>query len=158
MDSAAGHGKWAWPLAGALACLGLGTAVGLSTAGGVGTWYRELVRPIGTPPSWVFGPVWTVLYLMMGVALGRFVHRKSYQAVWVFAMQFGLNLLWTPVFFGMQRIDAALAVICAMACGVVATILMAWKVDRVAAWLLVPYLIWVGYATYLNAGFFVLQR
>jgi benzodiazapine receptor len=158
MMSVTGNGRWAWPIMGALVCLGLGTASGLATVGGDGSWYRELVRPLGTPPSWVFGPVWTVLYLLMGLALGRLIFRKRYQAVTVFGIQFGLNLLWTPVFFGMQRIDAALALICAMGLGLVATISMAWKVDRVAAWLLVPYLIWLGYATYLNAGFLILAK
>jgi tryptophan-rich sensory protein len=145
-------------LIGALLCLGLGTASGLSTVGGGDSWYRELTKPPGTPPGWVFGPVWSVLYLMMGTALGRLVSRRSWQVVWVFAMQMVLNLVWTPVFFGMHQIAAALAVICALWFGVLATILLAHKKDRVSAWLLMPYLAWVSYATYLNAGLFWLNR
>ena len=151
-------GRWGWSLLGAVVCLGLGTASGLSTVGGADSWYRELVKPPGTPPGWIFGPVWSVLYLLMGTALGRFVSRRSWQVVWVFAMQMGLNLVWTPVFFGMHQIAAALAVICALWLGVLATILMAYKHDRVSAWLLMPYLAWVTYATYLNAGLFWLNR
>jgi translocator protein len=151
-------GSWGWPLLGAVTCLALGTASGLSTAGGMGSWYRELVKPSGTPPSWVFGPVWSVLYLMMGTALGRLIHRRAWSAVAAFGFQMILNLAWTPVFFGAHRIGAALFVIVSMWLGVWATILLARKSDPLAAGLLVPYLVWVSYATYLNAGFFWLNR
>jgi translocator protein len=151
-------GKWLLPVLGALVCLGLGTASGLSGAGGDGAWYRSLVKPPGTPPPWLFGPVWSALYLMMGVALGRLVHRKAWQSVWVFGMQMVLNLVWTPVFFGAQRIDAALAIIAGLWFGIVALIQMGWKVDKISAALLLPYLGWVSYATYLNAGFYWLNR
>lgn len=152
-----GQGEWLWPLACALLCLGLGAASGLSTVGGPGGWYQALVRPPGTPPPWVFGPVWSVLYVLMGVALGRMVFRKAWSAVWVFVIQFALNLMWTPVFFGAHRIDVALAVIAAIWFGVVSTIQLAGKVDKVSAWLLGPYLAWVSYAAYLNAGFYWLN-
>lgn len=151
-------GKWLWPIGCAVACLALGIASGLSSAGGGDDWYQHLVKPPGTPPSWVFGPVWSVLYLMMGVALGRLVHRKAWPAVWVFGMQFVLNLMWTPVFFGGHLITVALAIIGALWFGIVALIQLAGKVDKVSAWSLAPYLVWVSYATYLNAGFFWLNR
>lgn len=150
-------GKWLWPIGCALACLGLGIASGLSSAGGGGEWYQNLAKPPGNPPSWVFGPVWSVLYLMMGVALGRLVHRKAWHAVYVFAMQFVLNLVWTPVFFGAHEIAVALAIIGALWLGIVALIQMTWNVDRPSSMLLLPYLVWVSYATYLNAGFFWLN-
>lgn len=150
-------GKWLWPLGCALLCLGLGTASGLSTVGGADGWYQALAKPPGTPPPWLFGPVWSVLYLLMGVALGRLFFRKAWSAVWVFVIQFALNLMWTPVFFGAHRIDVALAVIAAIWFSLVSTIQLARKSDKVSAWLLVPYWIWVSYATYLNAGFFWLN-
>lgn len=150
-------GKWLWPLGCSLLCLGLGTASGLSSAGGVDGWYQALVKPPGTPPPWVFGPVWSLLYLLMGVAVGCLIIRSAWSAVWVFGIQFALNLMWTPVFFGAHRIDAALAVIAAMGLGLIATIQLARKVDMVSAWLLAPYLVWIGYATYLNAGFYWLN-
>ena len=150
-------GKWAWPVVGALCCLGLGIASGL-TVGGDNAWYQGLAKPPGTPPPWVFGPVWSVLYLLMGVALGRLIHRRAMSAVWVFGIQFALNLVWTPVFFGVNQIAAALAIIGALWLGLLSTILLARKSDKVAAWLLSPYLVWVSYATYLNAGFFWLNR
>lgn len=151
-------GKWLWPIGCALACLGLGVASGLSSAGGGGEWYQNLVKPHGTPPSWVFAPVWSVLYLMMGVALGRLVQRKAWHAVCVFGMQFVLNLVWTPVFFGAHEIAVALAIIAALWFGIVALMQMTGKVDRVSVGLLVPYLLWVSYASYLNAGFCWLNR
>lgn len=150
-------GKWAWPLVGALCCLALGIASGLSTVGGNNAWYRELAKPPGTPPPWVFGPVWSVLYLLMGVTLGRLIHRREWPAVWVFGIQFALNLGWTPVFFGANQIATAFAIISALWLGVFSTILLAWKADKAAAWLLAPYLVWVSYATYLNAGIFRLN-
>ena len=142
-----------WTAGCALLCLGLGTVSGLSTVGGSDAWYQALTKPPGTPPPWVFGPVWTVLYLLMGVALGRLISRKVWHAVWVFLIQFTLNLIWTPVFFGAHRVDAALAVIGALWFGLVSTILLARTFDRTSAGLLLPYFVWVSYATYLNAGF-----
>ncbi len=151
-------GRWGWPLVGAVVCLGLGTASGLSTVGGADSWYRELVKPPGTPPSWVFGPVWSVLYLMMGTALGRLIHRRAWPAVGAFGFQMVMNLAWTPVFFGAHQIGAALGVILAMWLGVWVTILVARKSDPLAPGLLGPYLVWVSYASYLNAGIFWLNR
>lgn len=145
-------------MAGALVCLGLGIASGLLSAGGGGEWYQGLVKPPGTPPPWVFGPVWTVLYLMMGVALGRLVDRKAWSAVWVFCVQFALNVAWTPVFFGAHQAGVALGIIIALWGGIVVLIRMVRRVDGISAGLLLPYLAWVSYASYLNAGFYWLNR
>ncbi|NNM27955.1 MAG: tryptophan-rich sensory protein, partial [Akkermansiaceae bacterium] len=119
--------------------------------------------PPGTPPGWVFGPVWTVLYALIGAALALVWHRgeagpPKRAAVTAWFVQFALNLLWTPVFFGAHRILPALAVIVALLAAIAITILLFRKVDRPASWLLVPYLCWVSYATYLNAGYLVLNR
>lgn len=152
-DKERSSGKWLWPVVGALACLGLGTASGLSSVGGDSGWYQSLVKPPGTPPPWVFGPVWSVLYLMMGVALGRLIHRRAWQAVSVFGIQLVLNLAWTPVFFGIQDSVLALVILGAMWLGLISTVLLAREADRVSVWLLMPYLAWVSYAGYLNAGF-----
>lgn len=160
-ESSSSPGKvsaWVWPIAGALVCLGLGTASGLSTVSGGGAWYAALQKPPGTPPSWLFGPVWSVLYLLMGIALGRLIHRREGSTVILFTIQFLLNLAWTPVFFGAHAIGWALVIILAMWLFLALTIWSAEKVDRVSPWLLVPYLLWTMYATYLNAAIGWLNR
>jgi benzodiazapine receptor len=149
----------------AICCVGilvLGGLGGFLTSGNMG-WYELLKRPPGTPPGWVFGPVWTVLYLMMGASLALLWQNsanepRARRAVVAFIVQLLLNLAWTPVFFGLQRIDIALGVIVALWIAIVVTIAAARPVSRTAAWLLVPYYAWVSYATYLNAGFFLFNR
>lgn len=137
--------------------MGLGAVSGLSSAGEMDTWYRTLAKPPGTPPGWAFGVIWPVLYLLMGVALGRLIHRQAWAAVGYFAFQFALNLIWTPVFFNAHRVPIALGIILGLLLGIALTIGSAWQSDRLAAWLLVPYLAWVAFATYLNAGIFWLN-
>jgi benzodiazapine receptor len=123
-----------------------------------GDWYASLVKPGWTPPPWVFGPAWTILYAMMAVAAWRLWRRRdalpraSRRALALFAVQLALNLAWTPVFFGMQRPDLALAVILLLWVAIAATIVAAWKACKTAAALLVPYLAWVTFATALNAA------
>jgi tryptophan-rich sensory protein len=121
-----------------------------------GGWYASLAKPEWTPPPWVFGPAWTILYAMMAVAAWRLWRRRharpheSRRALALFTVQLALNLAWTPVFFGMQRPDLALVVIIALWLAIVATIMAAWKACKTAAALLMPYLAWVTFATALN--------
>lgn len=153
---------WLLPLLFALLVLGLGGLGGVAFAGGDQSWYQALKRPPGTPPPWVFGPVWSALYAMMGVSLGLLVRDRkqagSRTAIAVFIFQLVLNLVWTPLFFGSHQTGLALVDIVAMWLCIALTIVFARKVNRAAGWLLVPYLMWVSYATYLNAGFFTLNR
>jgi len=149
--------KWLWPVAMAFLCFSLGTASGLLTIKSVSTWYPPLLKPPGTPPPWVFGPVWSILYVMMGVAVGRLIFLKDFKSVKLFAAQFILNLMWTPIFFVAHYTVVALVVIISMWVLLLFTILFAKKVDGIAALLLVPYLMWVTYATYLNAGIVALN-
>jgi tryptophan-rich sensory protein len=121
-----------------------------------GDWYASLAKPDWTPPTWVFGPAWTILYVMMALAAWRLWRRRharpreSRRALALFAVQLALNLAWTPVFFGMQRPDLALLVIVLLWAAIAATIVAAWRACRTAAALLVPYLAWVTFATALN--------
>ncbi len=140
----------------------LGFASGFSTFSSIKTWYADLEKPPGTPPNWLFGPAWTTLYALIGVAVALVWHKvepgpQKKRALGWFTVQMVLNLLWTPVFFGMHRIGAALVVIIALWLTIVFTIIAFRKLNPVAGWLLVPYLLWVSYATYLNAGQFVLN-
>jgi translocator protein len=141
----------------------LGGLGGFITASSIGSWYAALERPPGTPPNAVFGPVWTVLYAMMGIAFALAWHRApagpvKRRALAVFFIQLVLNLAWTPVFFGAHQLAAALAVIVLLILAIVVTIVRFRPLDKLAAALLVPYLLRVAYATYLNAGFMALNR
>lgn len=145
-------------MVGALVCLGLGFASGLSMDRGGGEWYEKLMKPPGNPPPWVFGPVWGVLYLLMGVAAGRLIHRRAMGAVTLFVIQFVLNLAWTPVFFRAHAMGWALTIIFCIWGGLALTIRSAEKRDHLSALLLTPYLFWIMYATYLNAAIAWINR
>ncbi|HEY1121522.1 MAG TPA: TspO/MBR family protein [Haloferula sp.] len=141
----------------------LGGLGGFLTASSIGSWYAALERPPGTPPNAVFGPVWTVLYAMMGIAFALVWHRApagpaKRGALTMFFIQLALNLAWTPVFFGAHQLALALVVIGLLVLAIATTIVRFRPLDKVAAALLVPYLLWVCYATYLNAGFLVLSK
>lgn len=118
-----------------------------------GEWYASLNKPSFNPPGWVFGPVWTALYAMMGVSAWLvWRQRDPGRPLKLWLLQLALNAAWTPVFFGLHWMGTALAVIIAMWLSILATILSFWRRSRVAALLLVPYLLWVGFATVLNAA------
>ncbi|HAV61422.1 MAG TPA: sensory protein TspO [Verrucomicrobiales bacterium] len=119
-----------------------------------GEWYQSLSKPSWNPPPWVFGPMWTALYLMMAVAAWRVWRRGGWRVQkrplgW-FALQLVLNAAWTPLFFGLHQAGFAFAEIVLLWLAILATLLAFLRVDRPAAWLLVPYLGWVGFAAILN--------
>lgn len=125
-----------------------------------GDWYNEeLIQPSWTPPNSVFGPVWTILYLTIAVAGFRVWLVDGWQtgAHGMYAVQIFLNAAWTFVFFGLHAPTASLGVIVALLLAIVVTAILFAKQDRLAALLLVPYLLWVGYATSLNAGIVALN-
>jgi tryptophan-rich sensory protein len=117
-----------------------------------GAWYAALAKPSWTPPGWLFGPVWAVLYLMIAVA-GWLVWRAEglRAALMVWGVQLALNGAWSWLMFGRQAIGLALIDILAMLAAIIAFIVLAWPVSRPAAGLFVPYLAWVSFATALNA-------
>ena len=119
-------------------------------------WYRQLKRPDWSPPPAAFGPVWTALYTLMGIAAalvaGRPDGRGRDRALGAFGVQLALNAAWTPIFFGLRRPGLALAEIVAMWAAVAATILLFARQRLAAGLLLVPYLAWVTFATALNAA------
>lgn len=119
-----------------------------------GPWYAALDKPVWTPPGWVFGPVWTALYLMIGIA-GWLLWKAGSPARFALALwglQLGLNALWSPLFFGLEAPGAALVMIVLLLAAIAATVAVARRTVPVAAWLLVPYLAWVAFATALNAA------
>ena len=120
----------------------------------VGEWYEGLNKPGFTPPNWLFGPVWTVLYLAMAVAAWLVWRRGGFGAhkwaLGLFILQLVLNAAWSPVFFGMHRIGAALVVIILLWAAILATMVAFFRVAALAGWLFVPYHAWVTFATILN--------
>lgn len=129
--------------------VGGGSLIGVGTA--PGAWYASLEKPWFNPPGWIFGPVWTVLYVMIAVAGWRiWMRRRTGGAMTVWWVQLGLNFLWSPVFFGLQSPGWAIPIILAMLVSIVTFIRLSWDQDRLAAWLFVPYLAWVSFATLLN--------
>jgi benzodiazapine receptor len=127
------------------------------------TWYATLVKPSWTPPAWLFPVVWNVLYLLMALSLWRLWERArehvagAESAIWLFMAQLALNAAWSPTFFGLHAIRSGLAIIVALAIVLVVTIGAAFRVDRLAAWMLVPYLGWIVYASSLNAAIAILN-
>ena len=144
-------------------------AVGaIFTSEAIPTWYAAIEKPAWNPPPWLFGPVWTFLYITMGFSAwlvwradrGQAIageHRVR-TALLVYAAQLGANAAWSPIFFGAKRIDLALAVIAVLLVLIVATISRFYQVNRLAGLLLVPYLAWVTFATVLNATIWQLNR
>ena len=137
----------------------LGTLTTISTVDG---WYATAEKAPWSPPNFLFGPVWTVLYTLIAVS-GWLVWREIRRVPPIFIVQLVLNALWTPVFFGAYPLIGApalwiaLAIIVAIDVTVLLTMLRFWKVSRLAAWLLVPYWAWVLFATTLNAAVAVLN-
>lgn len=139
----------------AVAVCQLAGLIGVLTSGNTGRYYRELETPSFAPPGSVFGPVWVTLYTMMGVALYLVWRRRDKssarkRALGLFGVQLALNAAWTPAFFGLQQPGLGLIVIALLLVAVIATILAFWPVAAVAAALLIPYLLWVAFATALN--------
>jgi tryptophan-rich sensory protein len=125
-------------------------------------WYAELNKPRFTPPDRVFGPVWSVLYLLMALAGWRVwkseVNRAlAGPALGMFFVQLGINALWSPVFFAAKRPDVAFLVILLLLGALGVTIMQFFRIHRVAGWMLAPYLLWVAYAAVLNAAIVLLN-
>jgi tryptophan-rich sensory protein len=114
------------------------------------SWYNTLNKPFFNPPSWLFAPVWTVLYILMAISFyivwrKGFKNKKSRQAITFFFIQLALNLVWSPVFFGYKNLLLAFVIIIVMIFYVVKTILAFSKIDKRASYLLYPYLVWISF-------------
>lgn len=145
-------------------CLAVGYFSGMITREAITTWYPTLVKPSFNPPNWVFAPVWTLLYSMMGVAAGiiwnqmktdRTIVKKALQ---FFAIQLALNAVWSYLFFGLKNPMLALLEIALLWLMIYETYLKFVKINKIAGYLLLPYLAWVSFASVLNASIFWLNR
>ncbi|MGI9525100.1 MAG: TspO/MBR family protein [Hyphomicrobiaceae bacterium] len=136
--------------------LGGGLLIGALTL--PGTWYDQLAKPAINPPGWVFGPVWTVLYVAIAFA-GWLVWKQDRVglAMRLWWVQLALNFLWSPVFFVAHQTGLAFSIILSLLVAIVAFILVAWRQNRRAALLFIPYAVWVAFASILNAAIFVLN-
>lgn len=147
--------------------LAVGALGSLATIQNVDGWYADAAKAPWSPPNWIFGPVWTLLYTLMGVAAWLVWRERDAQpvrpALRVYIIQLVLNALWTPVFFGLYPLIGppalwvALGIIVALDVLVLITMLAFWRVRRLAAWLLVPYWAWLLFATTLNAAAAILN-
>ena len=133
------------------------------TISAIPNWYAGLVKPALNPPSWVFGPVWTTLYLLMGVA-AFLVWKKGFErkdvklALGIFSVQLFLNAIWSIIFFGLHSPSGTLVEIIFLWLAILATIIVFAKISKPAAWLLVPYILWISFAGYLNYSIWTLNQ
>lgn len=153
--------KWLGLFFWASICFSVAVLGSLATSSSLDTWYDGLVKPDWNPPAWVFGPVWTVLYAMMGVSAWLVWQRRhqedtDYPLGW-FAVQLMLNLLWSLFFFGLRSPLVALMDIVMLWAAIAITMNQFWRVHRGASLLMFPYLLWVSFATALNAAILYLN-
>lgn len=154
--------NWQKLAASVLFTVGIGSLGGIFTISEIPGWYAGLQKPSFNPPNWVFGPVWSTLYLLMGISLylvwkqQRSVVRNV--AITLFLIQFVLNFCWSILFFNQHLIGAALLEIVLMWLFILLTIVWFARLSKTAAWLLVPYLCWVSFATVLTAAIWTLNH
>lgn len=128
---------------------------------GPGDWYGTINKPSFTPPGWVFGPVWTALYIAMAVAVWLVSRRDGWRAnrlaISLYVVQLVFNALWSWIFFGQQEIGWALVNIVALWATIVVVMILFWRRNRSAGWLMLPYVLWVSFASFLNYSLWTLN-
>jgi tryptophan-rich sensory protein len=139
-----------------------GVVGSIFTISAIPTWYAALIKPALNPPGWVFGPVWTILYLLMGIAAFLVWKKGSRQrevkiAFLLFGVQLVLNALWSIVFFGLHNPFLALVNIILLWLAIAGTMIAFFKISRPAFYLLLPYILWVSFAAYLNLAIVILN-
>lgn len=144
-------------------CIMIEVFAGFITQESVNTWYNTIAKPEFTPPKWVFAPVWTILYLMMGFAWGHINNinpgsKILKKANLLFIIQLCFNFLWSLIYFGFHNIGAALIDIILLWVTIILTIYQFFKISKLSGWLLIPYLLWTSYAAILNATIWYLNK
>jgi len=145
-------------------CFGVsGVSAVFTSKDSIVNWYAQLQKPSFTPPDWVFGPAWTILYLLMAISVflvwkKGMDYPKVKQSLGLFLVQLALNSIWTPLFFGFHLILSAFIEIIILWVAILATMLAFKRISLSASILLIPYLIWVGFATILNGSIWYLNR
>lgn len=136
-------------------CLGAGVLGSIFTTPSIPTWYQTLNKPVFSPPNWVFGPVWIILYLLMGISLYLVWQKRSVPII--FWRQLALNVLWSIIFFGLKNPTLAFVDIAALWIAIFLTIKSFSKINKLAGNLLIPYLVWVSFASILNFSIVILN-
>lgn len=136
-------------------CEGAGVVGSLFTTPSIATWYASLTKPSFNPPGWIFGPVWTTLFLLMGISAflvwnKGLNHNNVKIALIIFGFQLLLNILWSVLFFGYHLPGAAFIEIIFLWLAILATIIAFFRISHPSAWLLIPYVLWVSFASILN--------
>ncbi|MEK7573151.1 MAG: TspO/MBR family protein [Patescibacteria group bacterium] len=134
-------------------CLGAGAIGSLFTTPAINTWYVTLNKPSFNPPNYIFAPVWTILYILMGLSFYLILvskEREKQTAVMFFVLQLILNVLWSLVFFGLHSPLGALITIVLLWISILMTIINFYKISKPASYLLIPYILWVSFASVLN--------
>ena len=140
-------------------CLLVGFIAGMFTSTSIDTWYSTLTKPFFNPPNWVFGPAWTILYIMMGIALYLVWNASNNRiAVTFFVIQLALNFLWSFLFFALENPLIAFIEILLLLGMIILTAVQFYPVSRTAAFLLIPYILWVIFASVLNFRIYWLNR
>ena len=147
-------------------CLAIGYFSGMATQSSIKTWFPTLIKPSFNPPNWVFAPVWSMLYIMMGIAAGLVWNRMEAskdkelvkKSLVFFAIQLGLNALWSVLFFGLRNPMLALIEIVLLWLMIYETYIKFGKIDKIAGYLFLPYLAWVSFASILNASIWWLNK
>lgn len=149
-----------------LICLAIPLLIGFIgsqfTMESVKTWYLTINRPSFNPPNWVFAPVWTTLYVLMGIASFRVWQRRKnaewfHWAVIIYVVQLIFNLMWSFIFFELHQIGFALIEIILLLLLIIINAFIFYRFDKLAAWLFLPYFLWVSFATYLTYSIFILN-
>ncbi len=154
--------KWKELSLSLILCLGAGIIGSVFTAPAITSWYAFLNKPFFNPPNWIFGPVWTLLYILMGISLYLVLISKSktngyHQALQLFAIQLVFNILWSVIFFGLRNLLAAFLEIIILWIAILLTWQKFGKISRTAANLLIPYIAWVSFALLLNLAIVILN-
>jgi len=140
----------------------VGAIAGMFTSAAVPEWYATLNRPSFNPPNWLFGPVWTTLYTLMGISLfliwKQIAGKERNIAIFVFFLQLALNFCWSFIFFYFNMIGLALIEIIMLWISIVIMLVLFFKIKPIAAYINIPYLLWVTFATILNASYYFLNR
>lgn len=142
--------------------LGVGAIAGIATASSIDNWYNSIQKPSFNPPNYLFGPVWTVLYILMGISFYMIIvappHPLKRKAITLFLVQLFFNFCWSFIFFNFHELFWASVEIIVLWVLILLTIIQFSKINKIAPWLLVPYLAWVSFATCLSFSIYFLNR